>query len=578
VNAMSASVPIADAETTVAATARTRSKVDPSPGSRIGRRQAAAALGLFLALAGLYIYTSPGRIDIIDGQFRYEVARNWLDRGEPILVDRALIPIGLSVRTPHGVYAKYNASASVAAMPWMLLSRALRGHNIERDQFMFSMTGPMFGALLGPLLVIAYSMLGLSLASAVGWALVCCLATLWWPGSTTVFDQNQHAVWLMIALILAWESGRRASLWLAGLAGSAGAILITYQENYALLLPAIGLAVASTVPRESIDAEARLKRWVDHGTVLRYLIFGLVTGVGFLALLAFNYYRFGSATYEGRYVDPLFFGRMNPVAALFGLFLSPGKSVILFSPPVLLGALGARHLFHRAPSLATATWVASVIHVAVIAQLLFFGGEWCWGPRYLLVLIPMWALAFPFAVAARRRLVTALVLLGLLFQLAGISLDHQRFFFERNLEPHFWAKHDHDWFYLRNSQLWARFGELYSTLRDGVPREAIFFSPTPRAEITYSILGPANPDRAATWMRRFEVFYRPRPWPLWISTMDPARQPVDPWPWFLLCSTAMIAGTGMVWASVRVSCRKEYSGETTPATASLSSRPKATVP
>jgi hypothetical protein len=548
----------------------------PAASSRIARRHAIAALGLFLVLAGLYIYTSPGRIDIIDGQFRYEVARNWLDRGQPIVVDRALIPIGLSVRTPHGVYAKYNAAASLTAMPLMLLSRALPGHNVERDQFMFAMTAPLFGALLGPLLVIAYSMLGLSLASAVGWALVCCLATLWWPASTTVFDQNQHAVWIMIALILAWESSRRASLWLAGLAGGAGAMLITYQENYALLLPAIGLAVAATVPSEGTDAETRLKRQVDRGTVIRYLIFGLVAGAGLVALLAFNYYRFGGATYEGRYADPLFFGRMNPAAALFGLFLSPGKSIVLFSPPVLLGALGARRFFRGAPGLAIAICVASIIQVAVIAQLLFFGGEWCWGPRYLLVLIPMWALAFPFAVGARRRLVTTLVALGLLVQLAGLSLDHQRFFFERNLAPHFWAKDD--WFYLRNSQLWARFGELYSTWRDGVPREAILFSPTPRGEITYSMLGPANFDRAAIWMRRFEVFYRPRPWPLWISAVDPARQPIEPWPWFLLCSTAMIAGTAMLWASVRLSCRKGYGSETAPATDPLRSRPEATVP
>src|SRR5262249_34423061 len=249
---------------------------------------------------------------------------------------------------------------------------------------------------------------------------------------------------------------------------------------------------------------------------------------------------------------------------LFGLFLSPGKSVILFSPPVLLGALGAQRLFHRAPGLAMATWVASIIHVAVVTQLVFFGGEWCWGPRYLLVLIPMWALAFPFAVRARRQLVTALVALGLFVQLAGISLDHQRFFLERNLAPHFWAKDD--WFYLRNSQLWARFGELYSTWRDGTPPEATFFSPNPRGQLTYAILGPARFDRAASWMRRFEVFYRPRPWPIWISAMEPARQPVEPWPWFLLCSTAMIAGTGLVCASVRGSWRMEYGGEAAPVT------------
>jgi hypothetical protein len=85
----------------------------------------------------------------------------------------------------------------------------------------------------------------------------------------------------------------------------------------------------------------------------------------------------------------------------------------------------------------------------------------------------------------------------------------------------------------------------------------------------YSMLGPANADRAAIWMRRFEM---------WISAMVEARQPVEPWPWFLLRSTAMIAGTGMLWASVRVSCRQESGSETAPATGTPTSRPKATVP
>lgn len=136
--------------------------------------------------------------------------------------------------------------------------------------------------------------------------------------------------------------------------------------------------MASTIPRDGTDAGTELGHAVDRGTVLRYVIFGLVSGLGFLALLGFNYMSFGSAIYQQRYFDPLLFGRANPLAALFGLFLSPGKSVILFSPPVLLGALGVRRLFGRAPGLAMATWVASIIHVLIIMQVVYFAGEWCW--------------------------------------------------------------------------------------------------------------------------------------------------------------------------------------------------------
>ncbi len=521
------------------------------PRRRIGRR-AGAAVGLFLALLGLYVLTSPGRIDMIDGQFRYEVARNWLDRGRPDIVDRTLIPIGLAIMTQNGVYAVYNAAGSVAGMPFILLARALPDSSTERERFMFSMVGPVFGAALGGLLVVAYSMLGLSLARAVLWACVCCLATLWWPGSTTIFDQNQHAFWLALALILAWESGRRRRVWPAALGGLAGAILLNYQESYALLLPAIGLAVASTSPDASRTGETQLTRTIDPGTIRRYLAFGLACGLGFVSLVAYNHARFGALTYAGRYTDPLIFGFGHPIAALFGLFLSPGKGVFLFSPPLLLALIGGRRLFARAPGLAFAIAGASIIHVLVVMQLVFFGGDWAWGPRYLLILIPMWALAMPFAAErAKRWGVTTLVALGLLSQALGVSLDHQRFFLERNLAPHFWAVDP--WFYLRNSQLLARVAEVWETAREGVPGQATSFSPTPRREVTYSPLGlpPRQHGYSATWIRRFKVFYLPRPWPLWMFHLDEGQRPVEPGPLIFLCGASLALGAGVAVWSVR---------------------------
>jgi hypothetical protein len=507
------------------------------------------ALGVSLVLLGLYIVTSPGRIDMIDGQVRYEVAKDWIDVGRPVVLDRALISTGLTVKTPGGAYGVYNAPASVAAMPVMLVSRTLPGHTAERDRFLFSMVGPLFGASLGGMLVVAYSMLGLSLGRAVAWALVCTLGTLWWPASTTVFDQNQHAVWLLLAVLLAWESGRRASLGLALLAGGAGAALVAYQENYALVLPLVGMAVAARASEGSAVSPGRLRQPVDRATVRRYVAFGAASSVGLLALIAFNYARFGAPFNEGRFDDPMIFGRSNVLAAVLGLLVSPGKGFFLFSPPLLLAFLGARRLFGLAPALATAIAAVSLTHLVVVAQVAFFGGDWCWGPRYLLVLVPLWALAGPFAVPrARRIIVPALVALGVLIQVLAISLDHHRFFYERNLAPYFWA--EDPWFYFRSSQLLARPGELTASWLTGVPIEAVAFSPTPWHEITYSPFGPRRPAVSREWVRGFAVFYLPRPWPLWFRALDSAQRPVAPWPWLALCGVSITLGGGLIWTTL----------------------------
>ena len=126
-----------------------------APPSTAGRSTILAALGVSLLLLGLYLATSPGRIDMIDGQFRYEVARNWLDHRRPVVLDRALAGVsGLAIRTPTAVYSVYNAAASITPMPLMLLSRGLPGHGADRERFFFAMTGPVFGAMLGGVLLL----------------------------------------------------------------------------------------------------------------------------------------------------------------------------------------------------------------------------------------------------------------------------------------------------------------------------------------------------------------------------------------------------------------------------------------
>ena len=514
-----------------------------------------SALGVAAAMLAVYVLTNAGRIDIIDGQIRYEVAANWLDTGEPTLRDPALLNTPFAIRSERGIYALYNAGASVAAMPLMLLSRALPGHTAERDRFAFSMTGPVFGAATAAVLVLAYGMLGLGTASAVCWAAIASVATMWWPGSLTVFDQNQHALLLLTALLLAWHSGRRASVGWSALAGLVGGLLLTYQEIYVLLLPFLGLPVfASTGPPPS--AGSWRARDVDRAALVRYATFGAACGVGLLLFAAFNYGRFGTWLAQSRYGAPLFTG--NPIAGLLSFSVSPGKSIVLFSPPVILAVAGAKGLFRRAPVVVAAVILVSLVHVLLVVQLPFFGGDWCWGPRYLLILVPLWALAFPFAApAVGRWIVGIIVTAGLVVQLTGISIDYQRFFLERDFPPYFWVD---QWVYFKHSQLMARTQELRALARDGVPADATRFSPTPNAQITYTPGGPPKGRRPSIWVRQFAVFYTLRPWPLWIYGLDAERRPIEPAPLLWACGALLAGGLVLLTLGLRRAARLPAGG------------------
>jgi hypothetical protein len=513
--------------------------------------------GLFPALLGLYLLTTPGRIDTIDGQWRYDVARNWLDTGQPVVADPYLLATRLQLlnRGTGKSYAPYNAAPSLAPIPLMAISRLLPGHSAERDRFAFTLAGPLFGSLLGALLLVGYGWLGVRLRDSLIYTTVFCVATLWWPASVTVFDQNQHAVLLLGAALTAWQSGRRQSLCLAGLAGLLAGLLLDYQEVYTLALPALGLAVLACPEEGSPDQEATLQRTLDRAALLRLASFGLCCCVGLVLFIAFNEVRFGTPLVLAKYgrqdiPQPPIWG--NPLAGLLSLAISPGKGILWFSPPLLLTCLGARRFFHRAPALALTVAGVSMCYLLVIIHLTFFGGDWCWGPRYAIPVMPLWALAFPFAAARApkpRLLIAPLLGVGLLVQLMGVSLDYQRFFFDRNLPGYFWMSRP--WFYFSHSQLAARPIEILTSIHDGLPREAVYFNARPDGQATYWPGYPGRSEQPSLWVRQFGVFYLPRPWWGWMSRIAPERRPVDFATFLILCAGLVASGGSLLLVSLR---------------------------
>lgn len=523
------------------------------------RRRLLCAGGFFLTLLGIYLLTTPGRIDIVDGQWRYEVARNWLGTGEPSAAHPYALPTyGRLVNPATGkIYSVYNAAPSITPMPFMFLSRLLPGHTVERDQFAFTLAGPCFGALLGILLLLAYGWLRVGLRPALGCASLFCLATLWWPASLTTFDQNQHAVLLLAAVLLAWQSGCRQNPRWAAVSGLLGGLLLNYQEMYALLLPIVGLAVLASRQEGSSEGGATLRQLPDRAAARRYLAYTLGCCGGMGLFCAFNLLRFGTPLALSRYGSqpaanlPPTWG--DPLVGLLSLAISPGKGIFWFSPPLLLVCFGARRLWARAPALALTVAGVSLLHLLVISHLTFFGGDWCWGPRYAIPVMPLWALAFPFATSRLRRprrLLVPLVAIGLSVQILGISLDSQRFFYERNLPGFFWVTRP--WFYFHDSQLIARPFEISDSIRTGLPAEAGQFSSAPMP-VTRCLFSPYAARYSRLWVRHFQMFYLPRPWWGWMGRVPPAERPVDPSGLMAWCAVSLVLGSVLLakslWAS-----------------------------
>jgi hypothetical protein len=507
----------------------------------------------------IYVLSSPGRIDTIDGQARYEVAYNWLLEGRPVIRDPALG--GIRGRNDLR-YSYYGPAGSVAGMPFARLGMLTDDPPGETSRFMFSLVCAFLGALVSVILFLFYLELGIPIRPALAWTFVSAFATMLWPASTSSLDNAQHAFFVILALYLAFLSAKRNSLALAAVGGLVAGVLLLYQEYLMVLIPALAIATLGSTQTERTIGDSnckgessssralfgvRLKRAVqDVSDALRwvwqtasakeshrrFLLFLASNAVGAALCLMYHKFRFGSIFTNSKLAIAArahvkIFG--NPVAGGLTILASPGKSIFLYSPVLVIGLWGFSGLRRRYPHLATAIAASSILLVSFISCISFAGGDWCWGPRYLVPLLPLWALAFPFASAKsrlRRYVMVAVLSAGFIVQGLALSVEHQRYLFGKAVNDHFWA--EDEWFYFKHSALFARPGEALS-LKDGVPLTAQIFKPPPLSEsVTYTIFGPPPPRRLAPiWMRQFRVFYLPRPWPLWMWTLPPERRPIN---------------------------------------------------
>lgn len=476
-------------------------------------RDRTTALGIFLLSLAIYILLSPGRIDIIDGQFRYEVAHSLISHGSAALFDPALLHWGLP-----GVdglrYSSYGLSGSLIAGPLLFVSQLLAPGSRDLEQAMFAMTSPLLAAATLGYLYAIYRSFGASVYSAMGWTFVFGFATLFMPLATSVFDQAQNAFCVLVSFYYAYAANRKRLSWQAVLGGAAFIALINYKEAYIVLWP--GLLWAAGLRPGTALLQIKTNR-----TVQIYIAAGIV---GLALWIAYNMIRFGQPflPYISGAHPPLF---GNTLIGLINLTISPGKGLLWYSPASLLAIFGWKVFWKKHPDLAGGIAIAIGLWTLLIASLSFSGGDWCWGPRYWVPVLPLIALAAPFVRFSRNAgKITAALVIGtsLGIQCLAISVDHQRFFFARSLPPFFW--YENSLFYLNHSALSARLTELTELKDPYTYKLSTPFRPGPHPELlTYTIFGPSSAKELSqgdVWMQRYPVFSLPRPWPLWTAAID----------------------------------------------------------
>lgn len=246
---------------------------------------------------------------------------------------------------------------------------------------------------------------------SLGWAAAIAalfvFASIAWPyakiGMETTF---MFAVLAAFALAVWARSRTTATAWaLAGFA--TGATAATKPYAAIAFLPVAILLWPTWI---ALNRQQRLRLGI--AAVLPVLAW--LVAIGW-----YNWSRFGSPTDFGYTESSL---TLSMPLNTLGLLFSPGKGLILYSPLVVLGALGLPRLW-REDRWLTAALIILLAAVTCVSGASTYWGDEVWGPRYL---VPAaWALLVPIAwwtdTSTRRRVLVGVAVVAFAVQLVGAS-------------------------------------------------------------------------------------------------------------------------------------------------------------
>lgn len=240
-----------------------------------------------------------------------------------------------------------------------------------------SRLGPLLlGAAVPAMLFRLVLRLGYGRRQAAWTALLLGVGTSVWVYARTSYSEIlQTACFLAFfaALLEAARSPTRGSLARWGLAAG---LLLNTKNVYLACLPGALAFVAWQIHGRA--GWRRLLAWA-----------GLGFAPGVIALGWYGWVRWGSVVATGYEGVTRGFWKENPLFGLWGLLLSPGKSLFLFSPPLLLALFGLRRFVMRQREVGWAIALTVGPILLIYSRYLFWSGDWCWGPRYLAFALPV---------------------------------------------------------------------------------------------------------------------------------------------------------------------------------------------
>jgi hypothetical protein len=389
-------------------------------------------LRLFVLLACLFVLLSSREPPWADAHVVYDTTRALVDQGR---LDVTLDGHPWFFAVQHGKkYGVFPLGNVLALVPGYVSYKLLALTQLFPDGPLFALCSHLPPALLmAGAAVVLFGLLrrrGASDRMALVLSLTMGLSTLLFCYSRVAYCE---ALQTLLLLLLIRAALRAAELPRAGRFAQVGAwagALLNSKLVYALLLPVVLIYVYwPMLVRDGRSLRARLVSYAGPSLA------ALGAFVPFVAFAMWhNWVKTGSPWLSG-YAVPggVFSGDLLP--GLYGYLFSTGKSLFLYSPPLLLCWLGMRRALAHRPAESRFFVAVFVTGLLWNAKFRIWHGDYCWGPRLMSPFIPLLLLLLvpwlPEALARGRQrlrcvLFSGLLTLGCAVQLLGATFywDH----------------------------------------------------------------------------------------------------------------------------------------------------------
>lgn len=362
------------------------------------------AIGLFFFSA--YIFSIGTPFYSSDGQVMYETAR-----AIALQYTFAIPPSGLPqtiIGHDGQTYSKYDPGLPLLSAPVVFaadeLSKATQSNRYALAAIAVQLipAAGMSITLAGVFHIASHLH---TLPRALMVTFVAGFCTLAWPYARLYFAEAVLAAYLTLAIALLFDKISTRSVMVSSC--TIGLAILT-RASAIIYLPTLAYLIWHNTPSS--------RRWFHLG------LFGFGPLLAIAGLALHNYLRFHNLLTTG-YEGESF--QLPPFNGIFGLLFSPGKSIFLYSPPLLLSILLWPRLRRKNPALA---WALILI---VGSALVFYGawwawhGGWVWGPRFLVPLVPLWCLPLGLIPLHRKwaSLMLVVCVLGMIVQILGTFTD-----------------------------------------------------------------------------------------------------------------------------------------------------------